>query len=510
MKPTLAGPLLAISFCVLILGMVYVSRKPVCIASRVVERIDRGSESVYKCSLRRHIPFSSYFNTKLSDIQARVQEIESFTERIEPFKSSVVIEVVPDKPNYFSVKGNTITMGEALLNTRGHLEKALLKVWYRESARNLFAYENLFEEVYTDFALYLIKGSVKIDDPFRGLRTKTNGSYWPQVLKSVQSYCQSPWKTSEHYRFCDQLQKQDVTFSDQVLELSLRPLLVSSWIESYRELSFRDQYQFVQNFKTLLSEDHTPDLPLVKTGGILPQGAPLHEASEAIKNISHFLVTSKMMQNSDAHRIFVTLLANNLSRFGFNDTFAGAYFDVLILNDKKIDTKSQQFKHYLAVSKQNPNSKIAVKDGENLWMLPSVYPIRWKSIQGIKATRAIYNKCGNYKFDLIWHFTDVTDKLLVLNNCKDKMITLTDYMREGLEGFGAQNRDISFIQFHIPSLLMRKDQLADVANVPDLLNRREVDNPSFRSLGWQAIQWNERAGAYQPKAYVDGIEWFRQ
>jgi hypothetical protein len=510
MKSFIAGPLLIFSFCVLILGMIFMSRKPVCIASRVVERIDRGGESVFRCSFNHHIPFSPYFNEKLPGIEARVQEIESFTERIEPFKSNIHLEIIPDKPNYFVVKGNTISMGEAMLNTRGHLEKALLKVWYRESARNLFAYENLFEEVYTDFLLYLAKGSVKIDDPFRGLRTKVNGSYWPQVLKSVQSYCQSPWKISEHYRFCDQLKSQDMTFADQVLELSVRPLLVSSWIESYKSLSFRDQYYFVKNLKVLLSEDHNPDLPLVKTGGILPQGAPLQEASEAIKNISHFLVSSELMKNSDSHRIFVTLVANNLSRFGYSDNFAGAYFDLLILSDSKVNAKSAQFKHYLEVSKLNPKSKIAVKDGENLWMLPSVYPIRWKSVQGIKATRAIYSKCGTYNFGLIWQFANVTDKLLVLNICKEKTINLTDYMKDGLEGFGAQNKDIPFIQFHIPSLLMRKDQLAEVSNVPDLLVRREVDNPGFRSLGWQAIQWNERAGAYQPKAYVDGIEWFRQ
>jgi hypothetical protein len=216
------------------------------------------------------------------------------------------------------------------------------------------------------------------------------------------------------------------------------------------------------------------------------------------------------MKNSDAHRVFVTLMANSLSRFGFNDTFGGAYFDLLILSDSKVAAKSEQFKHYLTVAKQNPKSKIAVKDGDNLWMLPSVYPIRWKSIHGIKASRAVYTKCGTYNFGMIWHFANVTDKLLVLNTCKEKIINLSAYMKEGLEGFGAQNKDIPFIQFHIPSLLMRKDQLAEVSNVPELVSRREWDNPSFRSLGWQAIKWNERAGAYQPKAFIDGIEWFRQ
>jgi hypothetical protein len=492
------------------LSMIYLSRKPVCIDSRVVERIDRGTDSVFKCSLNRHVPFSPYFHDKLPDIDRRVQEIESFIGRIEPFKIPLKIEIVSDKPNYYLLRGDTLFIGEAMLASRGHLEKALLKYWYRQSSRDLFAYETLFEEVYTDFLLYLAKGDVKIDDPFKGLRTKLNGSHWPQVLKSVQSYCQSPWKISEHYRFCEHVQSQDSAVADQVLELSLRPLLVSSWVEAYKTLSFKDQFLFLKNLRALVVEDHNPELALVKTGGIPPQGAPLQEASEAIRNIGHYMVSSNLMKSSAVHRVFVTLMANNLNRFGYNDSFAGAYFDVLILTDSKVNVKSEQFQHYLAVSKANPLKKIAVKDAGNLWMLPSIYPIRWKSIQGIKASRAIYSKCGNYNFGLIWQFADVTDKLLILNMCKEKQINLSGYMAEGLEGFGAQNKDIPFIQFHIPSLLMRKDKLAEVANVPELISRREADNPSFRSLGWQAIKWNERAGAYQPKAYVDGIEWFRQ
>jgi len=502
-------PALVALFCILTLDLLYVSRKPLCIDSKVVEKIDRGDETVFKCTSNHHIPFSPYFTEHLPSIEARVQQIEKFLEGIEPFKTRVQIVILKNKPNYFLVKDSVIYSGEPMLEARGHLEKALIKVWYRENSQNLFAYENLFEEVYTDFLLYLAKGSLKVEDPFRGTRTKVGGSRWPQVLKSLQAYCQSPWKNSEHYQFCDQLQNQDSPLKDQVLELSLRPLIVSSWIASYKDLSFKDQHIFLRTLKDLIAEDHSPDLPLVKTSSLLNQSEPLHEGAEAIKSMTNFLTSSPLMKSSEAQRIFVTLVANHLEQYGYNQSFGGVYFDLLIVNETKLNRDSDQFKHFLALAKQNPNIKIAVKDPENLWMLPSSYPIRWSSLESIRSNRTIYSKCGYYDFNFVWQFANITDKLIIVNVCGDKKINLAGYIKEGPEAFGTQNKNISFIQFHIPSLLMRKDQLSHVNNVYDLVSRREIDNPVFQSLGWQELRWSEKAEAYQPKSYVDGIEWFK-
>lgn len=502
-------PVLATTFCVLTLGILYLTQKPLCIDSKVVERIDRGGESVFACGLNRHVPFSSYFSRHLREIERRIRQIENFAGRMAPYKTSLRLIILRDKPNYFQVTKNLIFIGEPLLETQGHLEKALLKVWYRENSQNIFAYDNLLEEVYTDFVLYLIKGQLEIEDPFRGARTKIGGSRWPQVLKSIQSYCQSPWKNSEHYQFCSQIAIQDNFRKNQVLELSLRPLLVSSWVAAYQNLRFREQYDFVRHLPELISTEHSPELPLVKTGAYAQESAPLLESSEAVKNIEGFLLSSSLTKTSAPHRVFGTLVANHLRRLGYNDALTDVNFDLLVMSDDKISPASEQFKHYLALSKQNSHTKIALKDNERLWMLPSVYPIQWKSIETLHANRILYAKCGAYDFNFVWKFALITEKLMILNACKDQKIELSGYLKEGAEAFGEQNKNIPFIQFHIPSLLMRKDQLSHVGNVYELVSRREIDNPVFQSLGWQKLMWSERAQAYQPKSSIDGIEWFK-
>lgn len=502
-------PFLTAFLCILTLSVVYLSRRPLCIDSRIVERIDRADETVFQCAQNRHIPYSIYFTEQLPRIESRIKQIESFLGYIAPVQPRLRLVILKEKRQEFSIHGNTLFIGEDLLNARGHLEKALLKKWYRANSQGLFAYEALFEEVFTDFMLFLIKGNLKIEDPFRGVQTKLNGSRWPQLLKSTQAYCKSPWKLSEHYYACEGLKYQSQLRSDQALEFSVRPLVVSSWIEAYKNLGFGDQYKFVKLLKDLVSTEHLPELPLVRTGGLIPDSNPVAEASEAIKNISYFLSSSYLTQSSESHRIFVTLVANSLTHFGYNESLGGAHFDLLYISDTKLLPGSDMFKQFLLLSKKNPSIKIAIKDQDNLWLLPSVYPVQWKSLENLHADRTVYSKCGHYDFKFVWRFANITDKLMIINSCNLKNIDLTGYLKEGPEGFGIQNKNVDFIQFHIPSLLMRKDQLTKVDDIYELISRREIDNPVFQSLGWQELKYNEKAGAYQPKSYVDGIEWFK-
>lgn len=502
-------PFLVVLLSILTISMVFLSRRPLCIESRVVERIDRGSESIFQCIKNHHVPYSSYFGEHLFRIEVRIQQVEMFLQKISPLRARLRIVILPENTNQFVVDGSTLFISEKLLEARGHLEKALLKKWYRENAQNLFAYDNLFEEIFTDFMLFLIKGSLKIEDPFRGVQTKLNGSRWPQVIKSSQAYCRSPWKRSEHYLWCADANASRGVKDNEILELSVRPLIVSSWVEAYKALSFKDQYQFVLLAKELISTDHSPELPLVRTGGIIPDSNPLAEASEAIKNINYFLTSSNLTQYSDSHRFFVTLVANNLGRFGFKEGFGGAHFDLLYVSDQSVQNSSGIFKHLQSLSKKNPKVKMAIKDRDQLWMLPSVYPIPWRSLETLRADRTVYGRCGHYDFNLVWSFANLTDKLMIVNNCGDKKINLTRYIDDGAEGFGTQNENVGFIQFHLPSLLMRKDALAQVNSVYDLISHRQIDSPVFQSLGWREIKYSEKAGAYKPKSAVDGIEWFK-
>ncbi|MNJ91334.1 hypothetical protein D3C87_89850 [compost metagenome] len=504
-----------VCFGVLALMVVEMTRRPLCIESKVVEKMDRltsqGSEAVYRCALNKETPFSSYFNSQSKDLSTRIQRAERLLESIEPFYRKVHVTIFQDRPYMFKVQGHQIYIGESLLDAPGHLEKAIAKVWYRERRDAFFVNEELMEEIFTDFTVFLQEGDLDIGDPGTHIKTALHRAKWPYVIKSVQAYCESPWKMSEHYALCRNLEEARDELSTKVVELSLRPLILSSWVAAYKDLSLKEKMAFVGNMARLLKTEHNPELPIVPVTSLVGVGgSPLVSAAEAVKNINLFVSTSQMQKNSEAHRLFVVGISKELRKVGFQDAFAEASFDVLYVSSEVLTESSPIVQHFMKLAKNKPDVHIALRDRQNIWMLPAKYPIPAKSFGQMRATRTVVEKCGGFDFNYVMGYSNFTEKLLIVENCKGKKeLQFGRFLKDGAEGFGAQNKGVAFIQFHLPSLMMKRAELTHVSNVFDLIRRREVENTIFQSLGWKELKWSEQAAAYHPKAYVDAIEWFR-
>ncbi len=510
--------ILFVSFALVTLMVAEMTRRPLCIESKVVEKIDRlsvgaspgsiKSETIYRCAFNKATPFSEFFNAQVKDLSVRVQRIERLLESIEPFHQRARLTVVTDQPYHFEVHGHNIMIGEALLLAPGHLEKAVAKVWYQERRDAFFIHEPLMEEVVTDLLVFLQDGDLDIGDPISHFKTSLQKAKWPYVLKSVAAYCDSPWKLSEHYQTCADNNFDNI--SENVLQLSLRPLLVSSWVAALKSLPLKDQVTFVRSLGGLLKEEHVPELPIVQRMKTMIEYAPLLMAGEAVKNINLFVSTSVLLQKSEAHRLFVSAISQELRKAGFQDVFAEASFDILFMSGRTLTEDSVVVKHFMKLAKERPHMHIALRDREHVWMLPSKFPIPVKSFGQMRANRAVVEKCGGFDFNFVMGYAQFSEKLLILENCDSKKeLNFARYLKDGAEGFGAQNKDISFIQFHLPSLMMKSAELTEVSNVFDLIRNREVESRIFQTLGWQEIKWSEQAAAYHPKANIDAIEWFR-
>lgn len=503
-----------LSFGALSLFVIEMTRRPLCIESRVVERIDRlqdrERETIYRCAVNKVTPFSPYFNAQMKDLTHRVQRIERVLESIEPFGRKVQVTVVPDRPLLFQVQGHQIYIGQNLLEAPGHLEKALAKIWYRERNQSFFVQQALLEEVVTDFLVHLDVGDIDIGDPATLLKTALHPVKWPYVIKSVPAYCESPWKQSEHFALCQNKDEAAQELSQDILEMSLRPLLATSWIRAYRELSLHERFQFIRSLPMMLRSEHLNPLPITMSSQGVGFGGTMLNAAEAIRNLNQYVSLSPANRRSETFRVFVSHFTNELQSAGFQEAFAEASFDVLYVIEGSLNDKSGLFRNILKLAKAHPGLQMALRDNSNLWMLPSRYPIPLKSFGEIRAQRTVVQKCGGYNFSYVMDYAEVTEKLLVVEHCNDADdLQYTRYLREGAEGFGAENKGVAFVQFHLPSLLMKRSELESVANVFEFIQKRDVESPSFSSLGWQAVQWSERAQAYQPKAFVDAIEWFR-
>ena len=501
-----------VCFGILTLLVVEMTRRPLCIESRVVEKVDRISvtskETAYRCALNKQTEYTDYFREEAPRLAQRLQSTERLLESLEPFYRKIHISILVDHPYLFKVQGHKIFIGEELYKAPGHLEKALAKIWYRERNETLFLHDALAEELVTDFLLYVNEGDLNIGDPRSKVTTAVRKAKWPYVLKSESAYCASPWKKSEHFVHCE-APKESPLNPALITEMSLRPLLFYSWVRSYKSLNMNQRYAFTRGIVDLIRSEHTPGLPLVLSSDNAAE-TTLERAARAVRNISNFVAHADALKRSETQRLFVSSFTSDLRENGFQDTIAEANFDLLFISAKPIKSDAPVLQAFTKLAKKHPQKQLALQDNERLWMLPSEYSIPLESFGQIKANRTIVEKCGNYDFDFVLSYASMTEKVLIVDHCaKDKDLSYSRLLTEGTEGFAAQNKGRAFVQFHLPSLVLKQSELQKAGNVFEFIRKRDVENPSFRSLGWLEVRWDSKVDAYQPKAFVDAIEWFR-
>ena len=245
------------------LGLILTLKKPVCIDSTVVERLDTVSfvgvlqttDTAYRCSANVMVPYSQNLIQTEDIVSRKIKNISSVLNSIRSFKKKIHLTVRYDQPLMFAIQNSQLQIGSSLLNADGHLQRGLIKIWLRENMPKQFIQASLFEESIADLIYYSVNGDLSIEDPLTGIKTKLGSAQWPQVLKGADAYCESAWRSSEHFYLCGQLQTQaNEALAGQMLNLSLRPLVTSSLISSYKNLSFKNQQNLISHIDQFLQK----------------------------------------------------------------------------------------------------------------------------------------------------------------------------------------------------------------------------------------------------------------
>lgn len=495
----------------ILMALMLTGKKPFCIDSSVVERIDRvtteKTDKIYRCGLNQAVPFSSYFEKNKNGLEHRLEGITQFLGKIDPMAEKFILVIDETNPILFSQEKNKITIGSTLLEAPGHLERGIIKFWLADKIlQNVDL--SLFTEVTADFLFYAYSGSIEIEDPLLKVRTKIGFAKWPQVLKSKDGYCESPWKLSEHFRFCETIPVA-IELSDRtVLNLSLRPLLTSVWIKTFSELSFQSQLLFLNHFSDYLRSQKLTSEKAIEM--ILAEQHPLKQGIMNIKKVTDLMYSSTLVQSRKEYREFYSHLASNLQQAGVSDSFAEAYFDYLVEYPDQLSTESSFFKSLAETAAKNPQLQVAVKDQSQIWILPSKSPLSIKTFDLIKSQQYIYMACPSLKDIKMEQFFNQAEKLLLIKGCDSaRPIDFDSLISGGVQQFSKKNKNLAFIQFHLPSFETKAKELAHVKNFFELVKNRDVSKSEFQTLGWTQIQWYEDSQAYKPNAIVDAIELFR-
>jgi len=506
---------LMITICIYLsfLGLVVADKNRQCIDSKFVDKIDiisrEKSEIVLNCASPIKGKYSTVLGQILSERFIIIESVISFLTQYYPLKKNIYITIDETQPLNFELVDYHITIGTGLLTSKGHLERGIIKIWAQQFTQGKNIKNQLLSESITDLYYYSIFGQFELFDPLSQMKTKVGSAKWPQVLKNLDAYCESSWKLSEDYIKCADLNFSEAQISDRknILTVSLRPLLSSSLMSAYSELQSVNQKLVLKTLPHVITDSDINSENVI--GYLLNQNSTLNEGLTVIKIVSDQL-NSKNYLNRTYFRQFMTLFNQNLVNQGVSDSFAEAYFDYLIEIPDVLSTKTEFFKSIEKAALSNLNLQIALKDSEQIWILPSKTGLSLKVFDKIKIKQHVYFACPILKSINMSEFIKTSEKLLLIKGCDTEHSLAFDLMfKFGVPDFSKKENKLSFIQFHLPSLESKINDLNHINNFFELVKNRDINQQEFKKLGWQDLQWNENYDYYKPKAAIDAIEYFR-
>lgn len=491
-----------VCFGILSLTLIHLNQRPLCIDSKLVERVDiflgDRVDRIYRCQYQKDVPYSPEFVKIENNLEGRLLALERFFGVIGELERKPTLHIQHDKALQFKIQDGNIFLGKDLVLAKGHLEKAFLRYWIQEKSQIDFAYMELFEEVFSDLLLFALQNKIEIADPQSLAYTEVGEVRWPFVLKSLQAYCHSPWKRGEHYSSCANVSSR-TNIETSVAEMSLRPFLIDVWIKAYGDLTLGERHEFLKGIKQILIQENVL-LPKQKD---LKVATTLSLAVDAIKSVNATFIA---IESGEKFKKFNYALNNSLFKHGFDKQYAIAHFNFLFEVPHGLKPDSEVLKQLSQLASENPMLQIAIKDPKNIWLLPSNFPISVKSFGELRASRLITQRCSETLFSDVFAYADIAEKLFVVENCDDSALDWQAYIHDGVQGFALSHKDISFMQLHLPSLLMKREELPAKSRIRDYLAFSDAPKKSF---GWVDNGWQESLGAFRPRGAIDGVEWFR-
>ncbi|MBC7458115.1 MAG: hypothetical protein H7235_07545 [Bdellovibrionaceae bacterium] len=496
------------------LGLVLTLKKPLCIDSTVVQKIVRvtaegkttKTETAFSCNLSRPVDYSSELESYVAKISVPLDKTTALLNSIKPFKQRLQISIREDRPLMFQVSKNKINIGSSFLNLDYHLSRAVIKAWVAENKNSMKLDTTLFEESLTDFILYVSIGRIELEDPTDKIRTKLGSVKWPQVIKTAKGYCMSAWKYAEHAEECSH-NFEDNNSDAEAAVYSLRPLLTSSIVGSYNELSMQQKSNLIQNIPKILSGMNLGSEKIIES--MLVDSNPLHNGMLNINKFTNLILSSTLETRGSIYQLY-TGITQHLQQYGVTDSFAEAYFDYLIEFNGQLSDHSAFYKALALAAVNNPEVQVAVKDANSIWILPSKTALPIKVFNQIQARQIVFMGCDNPKNIHVEQFFQKAEKLMLVNECDQTVdYNFESLFRDGIKGFIGKNHKFNFVQLHVPSLEMIKNDLAPSQNFFELVKTRDISRKEFKTLGWSKIQWKTDLHAYRPEAVIDAIEYFR-
>ena len=402
----------------ILLGIQLGLKKPICIESSVVYKIDKigahDTESIYNCSQLKIVPFSIFFFREIEAIQTHIFRAEAAMRSV-GISNSMYIVIDEVNKDIFQELTNGVQIGVNLLDGV-QLEKLLII----QGIKNLIqAEDRIFAETLSDFLLN--------DSGYQNLVSRA----WGESFKDLN------------------LIEKLVSFKATIQHISA--------------IQLKGDYTSIERLKFLI-----------------PVGSG-----------------SKLSALFDKH----------LSELGY-------------YSDRQLETLRLDFiiedpvgaislKNLIQVSKEFGSLKTAIRNTQGLFLLPSLVKVPKVLEQKMASHQRLVFRSGIEKETEIASYLHTTDCLIFINAKGGVSLDIRSLYLGGVSAFLSQNKDLEFVQIHLPSYEIIYKNLSSISNYFDFVKNRKNSAKALKMLGWGQSEWLTDLRAFKPIANYDVIQYFR-
>jgi hypothetical protein len=497
---------LIVVFCATLVLFAYLSRRPLCIDSKLVEKIDRvvesGTHTAYRCSLRKHVAYDGGLNNITQEYAQRLAPVERFIEYLGGFRGRLTITLMKSSEVYFKIQDHQIYATENFLNLPGQLEKTVLKIWLHD--QGLAAKDqSLAEEVLSDLFWAAAEGHLNIEDPFTRLNLDEEPrAQWPEMLRDTVGLCQTPWWLSRSAAICQAL-RQTKQNPGKIDLGSVRPLLSQSLIETYEQIPAAKKMTWLKALISNLSLMHFPET----------ESRTDKSFSAALRTVRQWMSNFRSFDDHFANRF-----SQQLELHGFRDLTATVHFQALVIYDQIPEQVQRQVEENLQSLERS--HLIGYQSGDQIQFSSRGISVTLGDLGAWQADKVIWLGCGSPALDKLKEYSAQTERLLFVDACHEKQtLNIASYLHADAQNFAAKNKAINFIEFHLPSLQLALQKLELQGNkdndwIRELLKGSAEGQPQKSSLltevlGWQEPHYHSQEKAYRSQSAIEAIEWYR-
>lgn len=162
-----------------------------------------------------------------------------------------------------------------------------------------------------------------------------------------------------------------------------------------------------------------------------------------------------------------------------------------------------------ALSVRYRNLKSAVKKSDGMFLLPSMLkiPSEFENSIFVRQRLSFAGPLGARRLE---SFLENTESLMLIKTVKSvSSMDVRAIYEGGVSEFIRRNKEMQFVQFHLPSFKLVYKNLNSVLNYFDFIDNKDNSEKALKILGWDRTEWLTEIRAYRPIANFDAIQYYR-